>query len=511
MGVKCFLPDSGVEEFPALSTEQLEQAAAELAAADGLLLVHAEDPGRAGGRARAGRAVLRAVPRVAAGAGRGHRDRDGRSPRPGVPASGCTWCTCPAPPRCPRSRPPGPTGSAVTVETCPHYLVLEAEQVPDGATAAKCCPPVRGDGQPGRTLGRARRRDHRPGGQRPLAVAPPTSRRWTPATSAPPGAASRRCSSGCRWSGPRPAGAATTWPTSCAGCRRRPRPWSGSAPRAASGSVRPPIWWPSRPDAELVVDPARLHHRNPVSPYTGARLTGVVRSTWLAGTLVGRTSGTGRPAAGAEGRRDGAGPARAARPRGAHASAAPSSGPTTSCSPGGRTSSPRGRLSSPRAPSAPRARSTTAGRPGAGATSRPGTPTRRSSGWARRAWCGPWSSTPATSPATSRARRRSTGVALDGAPSVDALRAADWTPLVERSAAEGRHRERLPGRLAAALDARAAEHLPRRRRGPAAGARRGGRRPAAWSRRSAPSTSRRSSSAAGSPAAATCSTARRTG
>jgi allantoinase len=46
------------------------------------------------------------------------------------------------------------------------------------------------------------------------------------------------------------------------------------------------------PDADLVVDPARLHHRNPVSPYTGARLTGVVRSTWLAGTLVG-TSGAG--------------------------------------------------------------------------------------------------------------------------------------------------------------------------------------------------------------------------
>jgi allantoinase len=41
-----------------------------------------------------------------------------------------------------------------------------------------------------------------------------------------------------------------------------------------------------------VVDPARLHHRNPVSPYAGARLTGVVRSTWLAGTLVG-TSGAG--------------------------------------------------------------------------------------------------------------------------------------------------------------------------------------------------------------------------
>ena len=44
MGVKCFLPDSGVEEFPALSPAQLVQAAGEVAAAGGLLLVHAEDP-----------------------------------------------------------------------------------------------------------------------------------------------------------------------------------------------------------------------------------------------------------------------------------------------------------------------------------------------------------------------------------------------------------------------------------------------------------------------------------
>ena len=41
------------------------------------------------------------------------------------------------------------------------------------------------------------------------------------------------------------------------------------------------------PDSEQVVDPATLHHRNAVSPYAGARLTGVVRATWLAGTQVG--------------------------------------------------------------------------------------------------------------------------------------------------------------------------------------------------------------------------------
>ena len=43
-GFKCFLLDSGVPEFPPLSTGQLRQAMTEIAAFDGLLIVHAEDP-----------------------------------------------------------------------------------------------------------------------------------------------------------------------------------------------------------------------------------------------------------------------------------------------------------------------------------------------------------------------------------------------------------------------------------------------------------------------------------
>jgi allantoinase len=41
------------------------------------------------------------------------------------------------------------------------------------------------------------------------------------------------------------------------------------------------------PDAELTVDPARLHHRHPVTPYAGARLRGAVRATWLRGQRTG--------------------------------------------------------------------------------------------------------------------------------------------------------------------------------------------------------------------------------
>jgi allantoinase len=35
-------------------------------------------------------------------------------------------------------------GLPITVETCPHYLCLEAESIPDGATLFKCAPPIRG-------------------------------------------------------------------------------------------------------------------------------------------------------------------------------------------------------------------------------------------------------------------------------------------------------------------------------------------------------------------------------
>ncbi len=41
------------------------------------------------------------------------------------------------------------------------------------------------------------------------------------------------------------------------------------------------------PEEHLVIDPARLHHRHPCTPYTGATLTGTVRTTWLRGEIAG--------------------------------------------------------------------------------------------------------------------------------------------------------------------------------------------------------------------------------
>ncbi|MFD0883399.1 hypothetical protein ACFQ08_02340 [Streptosporangium algeriense] len=40
------------------------------------------------------------------------------------------------------------------------------------------------------------------------------------------------------------------------------------------------------PDQEFTVDRHRLYHRNPVTPYHGRRLTGVVRGGWLRGVRI---------------------------------------------------------------------------------------------------------------------------------------------------------------------------------------------------------------------------------
>ncbi len=93
-------------------------------------------------------------------------------------------------------------GVRLTAESCPHYLTLTAEEIADGATAAKCSPPVREAAN--RELLWVGLRDQVLG----LIVSD-----HSPCTAAmkEPGrgdfgtawAASPRCSSACRWSGRR--------------------------------------------------------------------------------------------------------------------------------------------------------------------------------------------------------------------------------------------------------------------------------------------------------------------
>jgi allantoinase len=141
-GCKCFLAPSGVDEFPHLDRAQLDAALDELAAFDGLLIVHAEDPevleaaANRGGRrypafvaSRPEEAETAAIAAVLDGL----RRTGGRAHILHLSAASAV----------PLIRAAKAEGLRVTAETCPHYLVFDEAHIPDGATQYKCCPPIR--------------------------------------------------------------------------------------------------------------------------------------------------------------------------------------------------------------------------------------------------------------------------------------------------------------------------------------------------------------------------------
>jgi allantoinase len=145
LGGKAFLVPSGIDEFPHVGERDLREAMPVLRDHGLPLLAHAEldlgpDPG----------APVSADPRVYAGY---------LASRPGAWEDAairllidlCRETRCPvhivhlaAASAIPMIRAARDEGLPLTVETCPHYLCLEAEQIPDGATTFKCAPPIRG-------------------------------------------------------------------------------------------------------------------------------------------------------------------------------------------------------------------------------------------------------------------------------------------------------------------------------------------------------------------------------
>ena len=266
-GFKCFLLDSGVAEFPHLPPDAFAAAMAETARLGALMVVHAED-GSLIDDDRARRRALRGVPRLPARA-RPRRPRSRwSSSRRGRPAAARTSCTCRTPTPCPCSGRHAPTGVDVSVETCPHYLTFEAEQVPDGATELKCCPPIR-EADNREALWAALR-----AGDIDLVVSD-----HSPCTAA----LKESADFGLAWGGI--ASVQLGLPAVWTGARARGHSlvdvvrWMATAPadrvgltdrgRIAVGAQADLVRF--APDASFTVDVARLKHRNPVSAYAGHR------------------------------------------------------------------------------------------------------------------------------------------------------------------------------------------------------------------------------------------------
>ena len=141
-GFKCFLADSGSDDFPPVDCRQLTAALRVLRGLDAPLLVHAES--------------AEAASAISYEGGRGYADYLAAHPRglenlavaqvieaaraTGGQAHIVHLSSSDALPMIASARS---DGVRLTAETCPHYLTLTAEGIADGATAAKCSPPVR--------------------------------------------------------------------------------------------------------------------------------------------------------------------------------------------------------------------------------------------------------------------------------------------------------------------------------------------------------------------------------
>lgn len=156
VGFKCFLIHSGVDEFPNVTENDLRTAMPELTRLGAVLIVHAELPGpisRAGTPSledaeQAGtdlevcptkyETFLASRPRAAENEAvelmiRLSRDFGTRIHIVHHSSADAL----------PMLREAKSAGVKITTETCPHYLTFAAEEIPDGATEFKCCPPIR--------------------------------------------------------------------------------------------------------------------------------------------------------------------------------------------------------------------------------------------------------------------------------------------------------------------------------------------------------------------------------
>jgi allantoinase len=286
VGFKCFLIDSGIDEFPPLSREELRAAMTTLAPSGAPMIVHAEDPGQVTDPAGASydafvasrptvaerRAIETVISAAAFSGARAHIVH--------LAAGDCAALISSA----------KAAGINLSAETCPHYLFFAAEEVQPGHTEFKCCPPVRyavnrealwralEDGAIDMVVS-----DHSP--------CTPSLKGLTPGTEADGdfrtawgGISSLQLGLPVVWSVARRRGHSlgdiARWMSAT------PAALAGLATKGAIAVGRDADFVAFDPDAAWTVHGSELLHRHPVTPYDGRTVTGRVSRVWLGGAEV---------------------------------------------------------------------------------------------------------------------------------------------------------------------------------------------------------------------------------
>ena len=283
-GFKCFLSPSGVDEFEQVTEQDLRDALPIVAKLGLPLLVHAEMPALLGtprGDPRSYSTWLDSRPPMAEQAAIELLVRLAREYQAHIHVVHLASADA-----LPVLRAARGAGIPVTVETCPHYLTFASEEIRPGATPFKCAPPIRERGHRER-LWQALMSgdidfvatDHSP--------APPSLKRIEDGNfvEAWGGIASLQIGLAAVWTGAAPRGAGmldlARWlsaaPSRLAGLH-------GIKGSIVAGADADLVFWD--PDAEQTIDPARLYHRHPVSPYAGSTMRGRVMKTLLRGAVI---------------------------------------------------------------------------------------------------------------------------------------------------------------------------------------------------------------------------------
>jgi allantoinase len=293
-GFKCFLADSGSPGFPPVTPGQMTAALGELASLGLPLLVHAEsaeaaaaleraevtagagsDPGRSYARYLAGHprglenlAIAQVIEAARVTGGHAHIVHLSSSDAIGMIATAQR------------------EGVRVTAETCPHYLTLAAEEICDGDTTAKCCPPVREASNRELLWAGLRAQtltlivsDHSPCTADMKAI---DTGDFGPAWG---GISSLQLGLPLIWTQARSRGFGL----------EQVAAWMSAGPAQLAGLTTKGRLAPGydadfcvlAPDESFVAEPGQLHHKHATTtPYIGRKLYGVVRATILHGQMV---------------------------------------------------------------------------------------------------------------------------------------------------------------------------------------------------------------------------------